>query len=99
MEQYGLTLNHDLGGLLGESGFLEALYLADSSSKLDLQSNGCNSIAWYMSPSPLCRCILSRVEQSVNCKALEFPQELRKQACCEWWLGKTLQGKGKLSST
>ena len=28
-EKYGLCLSDDLGGILGESGFLEALYLAE----------------------------------------------------------------------
>jgi hypothetical protein len=89
-----MATNDELGGLLGDSGFLEALYLAEQSSRLDIsvkRSFGCNPVAWYSYRYPLCRCQLARLEHI----PLRFPKDLRRQACCDWWLGKSLQGKEK----
>ena len=98
IEDYGITLNKDLQGLLGESGFLEIMYLVDISSRLDKEASkllyGCRTMNWYTYPSPLCRCQLSSLDH-IPCARYFYSKQLRKQACCDWWLGKLLEGKGE----
>ncbi len=67
------------------------MYLAELSSKdADFAIKyGCDPTAWYTYRYPLCRC------QYINIDSVSVmsPKEIRKQACCDWWLGRAVQGK------
>ena len=89
----------ELNGLLGQSGFLEGLYIAKLNSDLDsgntqlsYQSDfGCKAVAWYSFRIPLCPCQLARMRNI----PLPFNEKVRIQHCCDYWLGRALQGEGK----
>ena len=89
----------ELNGLLGQSGFLEALYIAKLNSDLDSGNNqlsyksdfGCKAVAWYSFRIPLCPCQLARMRNI----PLPFNEKVRIQHCCDYWLGRALQGEGK----
>ena len=74
------------------------MYLVDISSRLDKEASkllyGCRTMNWYTYPSPLCRCQLSSLDH-IPCARYFYSKQLRKQACCDWWLGKLLEGKGE----
>ncbi len=89
-----IATTHELKGLLGDSGFLESLHMADLSSSLDnspVDSFGCNPVIWYSNGRrlSLCRCQLAQL----NNGPFEFAQEIRIQACCDRWLARALEEK------
>ena len=89
----------ELNGLLGQSGFLEAIYIAKLNSDLDSGNTqlsyksdfGCKAVAWYSFRIPLCPCQLARMRNI----PLPFNEKIRIQHCCDYWLGRALQGEGK----
>ena len=93
------TESDDVGGLLGETGFLDAINLADQSEKLyrhtllhgshdNRRIYGCTPFNFVELPG------YSYYNSNSNTYFLKkYPEEMRVQSCCDWWLNRALQGK------
>jgi len=84
----------EFNGLLGQSGFLEALYIAKLMLNSYLDSGldfGCKAVAWYSFRIPICPCHLAKMRNV----PFQYGKQVRIQHCCDYWLGRALQGQGK----
>ena len=89
-----------LGGLLGDTGFLDGINLADYAEKRHFQEMieggmrripGCSpynyvELPWYSAG-------YSNDPSNGNSFLKKYPKELRVQACCDWWLARARNGK------
>ena len=97
-----IATSPELGGLLSDSGFLEAMYLSDLNSRTpnDLGKNdlanidlGCKTVALYSSLTSglsLCPCQLAGHGIGNGYKII-----IRVQQCCDYWMGRAQQGEDK----
>ena len=89
-----------LGGLLGDTGFLDGINLADYAERRHFQEMiegdrrripGCSpynyvELPWYSAG-------YSNDPSTGNSFLKKYPKELRVQACCDWWLARARDGK------
>ena len=91
---------------MSDSGFLEALYLADLLSwptdtqrgkkEMTFRDLGCKTVQWYTGITfglQLCPCQLARTNLPLNMN--EYSVNVRLQRCCDYWMGRAQQGENK----